>query len=113
MIETLVTGLILAAVSGLTFVAYKHPSGFDKLANILHIAAVSILIGLTIWNIAIDKAHIQLMKLLQEGALDKAQLALDEISLPTGWIIATFLAFEFYILFLSYLPNLVKHDENK
>ncbi len=31
MIYTLNTGIVLAAISGLTFIAYKHPKGYLRL----------------------------------------------------------------------------------
>jgi DMSO reductase anchor subunit len=40
MIETIVGGLILAVVSGLTFLAYKHNDGFRKILSVLAIPAV-------------------------------------------------------------------------
>jgi hypothetical protein len=46
-LETLAAGLILAAVSGLTYVAYKHPAGYQRLAmgilGVLGLAAMGIL----------------------------------------------------------------------
>jgi FtsH-binding integral membrane protein len=35
MLQTIISGLILAAVSGLAFLAYKHPKEYKKLSTIL------------------------------------------------------------------------------
>ncbi len=41
--ETLITYLLLASITGLTFIAYKHPDGNRKIA--LGIASVVLIIG--------------------------------------------------------------------
>ena len=35
MIETIISGLALAVVSGLTFVAYKHPDGYKRIVKFI------------------------------------------------------------------------------
>jgi len=43
-INTLIASLILAALSGLTFVAYKHPSGYKKISIPLSLTIVLMVI---------------------------------------------------------------------
>lgn len=40
MLQTIIAGLILAAVSGLTYLAYKHPKGYDLIFNYLFTVTV-------------------------------------------------------------------------
>ncbi len=42
MIETLIISLVLAAISGLTFIAYKHPDGYKNLATPMLIVGLMI-----------------------------------------------------------------------
>lgn len=46
----LISGLILATISALAFIAYKHPKEFRVVENLLTIVLGSLMLGLTIWN---------------------------------------------------------------
>jgi len=50
MIESLITGLVLAAVSGVTFIAYKHPNGYARMYFSLNMATLSMAFGLCVFN---------------------------------------------------------------
>ena len=48
MFEAIVSGLLLASISGISFLAYKHPSGYRRLLNGL----APVIIGLAIGGMA-------------------------------------------------------------
>ena len=50
MLETLTAGLLLAAISGISYLAYKHPPAFRKVYFPLVALTVLILIMLVMWN---------------------------------------------------------------
>lgn len=49
MIETIASGLVLAMVSGLSFIAYKHPAGFGRLFFPIANVITSVAAGLCVW----------------------------------------------------------------
>jgi hypothetical protein len=50
MVETLTASLILAILSGLTFIAYKHPLGYKRIAPSLMVVTAMIAISIIAFN---------------------------------------------------------------
>jgi hypothetical protein len=50
MIEAIVSGLILASVSGLVFLSYKHHEGYKLLAGTLKLGAWAVFIGMICYD---------------------------------------------------------------
>ena len=103
--EHLAQGIILAALSGITFVAYKHPEAYSKLYWwLLALSALANVAG-TAYDVGISDA---IHALSMAKSMDAAQrvLAVDAIgprSLP-GWIYAVLWGLVLYFLFLSSFP---------
>lgn len=51
MLETITAGLVVALVTGVTFVAYKHPRSYRKFYDPLSITVLAILAGRIIYGI--------------------------------------------------------------
>ena len=52
MTHTLIVSLVLAAVSGLTFIAYKHPGGYKNIATPMIMLGLMITLVLVTYNIS-------------------------------------------------------------
>jgi hypothetical protein len=50
--QSLIVGLLLAGVSGISFIAFKHPNGYARLFPYLTFAVTALFVGATIWHIA-------------------------------------------------------------
>jgi len=51
------TGLVLAAVTSLAFIAYHHPKEYKVLSVILSGIAIIIFAGIAIWNTAVNRSQ--------------------------------------------------------
>ncbi len=97
--ETLISSLIVAALSGLTFLAYKHPEAFKPIRFILNTLCIAILVGIAIWNSALSSAYSALIPFLsKEVGILEAQKAIETLKVPFG---LTSIAYISIILFLT------------
>jgi hypothetical protein len=51
-VEKVITGLIVAAISGLTFIAYKHPRAYGRLHLTLSTITLYITLSMVAWNVS-------------------------------------------------------------
>lgn len=79
MIETVVTGLILAAVSALTWVAYNHAKAFEALNRVLIVVGCAALAIYTAWTIAVITTRHEIVIALIESGNDEASTIAEGI----------------------------------
>lgn len=80
MVETIVSGLFLAAISGLSFVAYKHPAAFGKLFVPIVIILFTIVGVIVIWDFSLSRAFTHFLPYFERDKLDLASEAHDNLS---------------------------------
>lgn len=112
MIETILSGLILAGVSGITFIAYKHHSGYTKIYPIIHYGALLVLIVGTAWNYAVDYTWIELHDFIKTESGSAALQAREELKIHFGWLLSGTLGVVLYAYFLGHLPKILGGDTN-
>lgn len=114
MFESLLSGLVLAAVSAVTFIAYKHPHGYVKLFPHLTIAVVAVLLYiilmalLTAFSNASAITH--LIGKYPESTIEIHAESIKKIELFASYAlisIAIGFAVAIYLLILLYLPKYV------
>ena len=110
MLEQLLTGLLLAGVSGISFIAYKHPAGYQKIDPFLRYVPYLVLICGTVWNIAVDVSWIRIHLFLAEGKDAAATAALDGLKVPFIWLLIGCLGVSFYSTFLRYIHDFLKSN---
>ena len=107
--ETIVAGLILAAVSALGVLAYRHPGAYAKIfVPLLMIATGVTLIGLG-WALGSGAAFYSVASYIDIGKWEAAKQAVADYS-PPPWAFFLNMAFIAYLLFLAYLPTLIDRD---
>ena len=110
--QTIIITLLVPAITGLAFIAYKHPFGFRKIAFGIAIGISCVLLGLVLYNYGSMVASIDyLYDHLNSSSNDKS----NEFSIISLYqskrIINT--AFGIYVLslvylaFLYFLPNIL------
>ncbi|WP_029655544.1 hypothetical protein [Marinobacter daepoensis] len=110
MIEAIISSLLVAAVTGLTIIAYRHPRAFSKLFTpILVVTGAALASGL-IWDVAVSRAFVNLSPFVDTGKLQPAQNAIEALSPPMGWLIGGFFGFYMYLVFLLNLPKLLSQE---
>ncbi|HNZ65212.1 MAG TPA: hypothetical protein PKJ10_05190 [Smithella sp.] len=113
--EALISGLGVAAITGITILAYKHPHAYKKLQIVSTVgkAGIGLFIIMLVWQQAVSKTFIKLMPLIKEASLNEAQKIVDTIT-PSPY---SYLIFGFgfivaisYFGFLLFLPELLKKE---
>ena len=107
--DTLISSLIVAALSGLAFLAYRHPRAFKPVHRLIKYLGASIFIGIAIWNSALSYAYVKVIPFLVKdgGALKSAEVAINSLAVPFGITLFTYLALTIFLIFLEALPNLI------
>ncbi len=101
----LVGGIALAALSAVTFVAYKHPKAYVKLYLIL-ITIVGVgMVGISVWGISNVAALNSLLGItLPNDKSEEIRAAIEGASPPFWWI-GVGLMIIGYLWLLTTLPN--------
>ncbi|MDW5418881.1 hypothetical protein R6242_20120 [Iodobacter sp. CM08] len=110
--KALVTSLALAFISGITFLAYKHPIAFKRiyiplcyLFSVLSFTAFA-------WNSAIVTVLSTLKAFIPTAQSSAAATKAHELDFP-AWHSWVLLCFIIYMVFLLWLPNLLADDKDK
>ena len=107
--DKLIPALVVAALTGITVVAYQHPTAYNRIGIYLVLATGALQIGLSVWNLGLIAARMRLLPFIKDLAgtgLDEADKALEPIRVP-GWVLASVLLAMLYLLFLAFLPILL------
>ena len=107
MIEQLLSGLLIAGISGLAFVAYRHPTGYTRIFPVLYIGSLLAMILCLLWNLAVSLTWTELSRFIPSEVLDSSRKATDSIIVPSFWLLVGYLGFNLYALFLRYLHNVL------
>ncbi len=84
--QTFIFGLLLAAVSATTVVAFKHPKGFARLFPYLLSVASVLFVGITLWHLAVEITWSNLHQFLATDSMSNAESVKTQLSLPYIWI---------------------------
>jgi hypothetical protein len=109
--EAIVTGLVLASVSGLTFLAYKHPIAYRKLYFALRFPFLMMFFGVVLWDISAMRALSTLLPLVVPEQAKQAHDAVGSQQLMNFWRFLFFMFAMAYLEFLQWFPELLQ--ENK
>lgn len=90
--QTFVIGLLLAAVSATTVVAFKHPKGFARLFPYLLGTVTLIFAGATVWHLATEVTWRSLAQFIAPAAKIEAEAAKLRLSLPYLWVAFWYIA---------------------
>ena len=104
--ESLVVSLIVAAVSALGFLAYKHPKAYNVLALGLMVVLVLLFAGTGLWNIAVSRAYLALYDVIPSANQETARQIVAAAKTPSTWTYVI-VGFIFYTQLLRGLPSLL------
>jgi hypothetical protein len=114
MIETIVSGLILAMLSGLTFLAYKHPDGFRRIGLILALPTVLLPFCYIVWQLGSIYSGIRLLgEKVSQTSGDKVEVfrssieSLNNHLTCLSWAVVFTLAVGAYGAFLWFMPQIL------
>jgi len=85
--QTFIFGLLLACVSGVTVVAFKHPHGYSRLFPYLLTVSTILFIGLTVWHFAIEVTWTNLLKYMLKETLSEAENVKQQLRPSYAWVV--------------------------
>jgi len=110
--KAFITSIIIAFISGLTFLAYKHPGAFRRLYWPIFFVIFASSIWVWVWNGAINTVLSALKDFIAPAQFQAASLKAHELDFPSWyWWILTISVI--YMMFLLWLPDLIADDKNK
>ncbi len=84
--QTFIVGLLLACVSGVTVIAYRHPNGFARLFPYLLAVATALFMGVTVWHIAVELTSTELLQYVVQETLPEAAGTIGRLRPPYAWV---------------------------
>jgi hypothetical protein len=114
--DTIISAIVMAAISGLTFIAYKHPKGYARMYLPVMLSGMAVFLLYATYSIGFlygfSAASIAYMK-LNPPPLHFPE---TESGSPTFWMLLLPVIFVGYLSFLLALPfilDLPKKDKEK
>ena len=109
-IAKVVGGVAVAGLSAVTFVAYKHPLAFKKLANVLWLSIFSVMIAIGIWDLSNLAAKISVASSDHVQAHLEVEHDVEAYSIGIWWFLALCIA-NGYVWVLWSLPFWLLDDK--
>ena len=111
--QTFIFGLLLACVSGVTIVAFRHPNGYARLFPYLLAVATVVFIGVTVWHFAVEVTWTKLLQFLVRDSLSEAANTKEQLRLPYAWVALWYVGVVVFLwINLKLPPFLQVADEN-
>jgi len=111
MIETLLVTLIVAAITGLCILAYRHPAAYAKLYIPLVLIGTVVFAGVALWSIALDLSELSISRLeIPSEYMVEIRSTLGDRKVPFMWAFLVLLAYISLLAFLMFLPILLNDE---
>jgi len=105
--EQLIIGAILTAITGLAFIAYRHPDSFQVVWVVLSLVGGVVFIAITVWNISSYTTFEAISEYMNTSSRVKAQEAVEKIRVGYWIALGSYIAFMVYLGILLGLPQLL------
>ncbi|MGI9234824.1 MAG: hypothetical protein ACR2RD_14415 [Woeseiaceae bacterium] len=102
--QTFIFGLLLAGVSGVTVVAFRHSNGFARLFPYLVAVVTTVFVGFNIWHVAIEVAWSGLIGYIEQDNLPEANAAKNALRFLYKWIAFWYVGVIAYLWTMLRLP---------
>jgi hypothetical protein len=103
--------ILVPALSGLTFLAYKHPKAYDTLWLVLNIILIVVFVGANICDESNTYAYTAVIPYITSGKFAEVNKAVSDQKLLSGAIYLLAIVLACYLLFLHFLPSLLGEDK--
>jgi len=99
-------GISIALLVGMAGFANKYPDIYEKIYRYLLYLDIAVYLGFLIWNMAVYKTYIEMIKILPVEKLDKASTIFSNLSFSYFYLTTGLLGFAIYINVLHYLSKI-------
>ena len=105
MLDTILGGLIVGAISALAWVAYRHAEAFERIFVPLFGLSFVIMMGILVWNAAVSETAHTLGREV-DADLDAILRTKESVSVSTDASLLWFIGWTVYLACLRILPHL-------
>lgn len=114
MIETIISGLVLAIVSGFAFLAYRHPTGYRMIVTFVALICSLPTIGYAAFHLGMLRTGIRILgedaTRTQGDMIEVYKSSVESLNanLTTlTWVLGVTAAATLYLAFLWFLPRII------
>jgi hypothetical protein len=108
--ETIFPGIIPLFITGLAFVAYKHPKGYKTIFYVLLSISLITFVALISYNYGISTAIWNIPTLSNEEGYKNIYETLKQKEVSYSWLIIIFILFTAYLFILYHLHRILKNS---
>ena len=112
-VQTVLSGLVITAISGLTVLAFRYPRAFLRLYPYLNLGITVLFLMLTVWQVAIHTTWTAVAPFLEPGHRQTAGLAVADLQIPYLWVCASYVGVLIFLWINAKLPAFIKATENR
>lgn len=106
--QSFIVGLLLATVSGLTVVAFRHPNGFARLFPYLLALITIFFLGLSVWHVAVNYSWTHLLRFVPDDILDQAVSTKEQLQPSYVWVVTSYVGAVAFLLINLKLPRFLQ-----
>lgn len=112
--QGLIYSLILAAISALAFIAYRHHKAFVKIGATLYGVSLIAFLAMNLWNIAMTVAGSAAQNATEYQDTEKIRIAIEALQIPYGLLMILSILWIGYLMILRFLlPYILNLDEKE
>lgn len=110
--QTFLYGLLMACISGVTVLAFKHPIGFTRLFPYLLGLATSLFIAITVWHVAIELTWTYLLPYVVPQKVREATDSIAQLRFPYVWVALSYVGVVAFLWIILKLPPFLQVAED-
>ena len=111
--QTFIFGLLLAGVSGVTIVAFRHSYGFARLFPYAIAVATTVFVGFNIWHVAIEVAWSGLLGYMDRDTFAEADAAKNALRFSYKWVAFWYVGVIAYLWLMLRLPPFLQVSDKE
>ena len=112
-IPNLIVALVMAAIAGLFFIAYYHPSFYRKFYIWPIIITSIISIILQMWRLIIYLFLKNISDIIPPNEIDAVKSYVESLKIGPMWPFLILFAVQIGLLFITYLPTVHDREDKK
>ncbi len=113
MLETIISSLIVAAVGGISWIAYQHPVGYARIYQSLILASTFAFTAFCAFSVGAHWGSSKLFVMLDSSRFAEATAITRNLDKLFFWLFIGYFALQGYFLFLRILPQLLRNTEEQ
>jgi len=111
--QAFLSGLVLAGVSGVTFLAFRHARAYARLFPYLLLIASVIFLVLSTWQVAVRITWTSARVFVDPEIMPAANLAVAALQVPYFWVCMAYIGALVFLWINAKLPPFINASEGR